>query len=134
LQPLFGEIVNSESYIDTVPGNSEIFLSLLIPPQSASGYYKLEVECTNSGGRVEALRPLITVSGLAASITSVSDKDVYLSSEDVQIVTDIVNGDLEVTGGSLVRQIWQTSVSQEDVEEAWVNTYDYDSRMIILKI
>ncbi|MBN2075813.1 MAG: conjugal transfer protein TraF, partial [Dehalococcoidales bacterium] len=130
LTELFGDVVASESGLHDVPANSSVLLELPTAEQTVSGYYKLTVECTDiNSGHKEVLKRLITISGADASLTSVTDKEHYASSDDVQIQTDIINGGISLTDGSLVRRIWQTSVSQESGEEAWVSHYnsDYDN-------
>jgi thiol-disulfide isomerase/thioredoxin/PKD repeat protein len=114
-----------ESSVHSIPAGNTVDLTFEIPATVATGTYRLLAQCTDvNNSTVARLYTNITVNGVDASLTSVTDKKIYLNNQDIQIQTHVANSDQDLTGGLLNLRIWSTSAAEvTDVTEEWVAKY-----------
>jgi thiol-disulfide isomerase/thioredoxin len=92
-------------------------LSFTIPGQAVDGEYYLIVSCNDlSTDVVSSLTRLLDVDGVQAALTSVTDKKVYSTSENISIQTNVTNLDGELANGVLNLQIFSRTGLQSSVE------------------
>ena len=108
----------------SLPGGGGGTLPFTIPAWAAGGQYRLEATCVdNLTSRGSSLATYLDVSGVEASLTSVTDNETYSSSENINVQTHIVNSALPLSG-TLHLWMWEAVKSEAAVRQVWAGHYD----------
>jgi hypothetical protein len=91
---------------DNLQASQTKAFSLQIPLQAVEGKYLLLVEVTDKKThRRTYLKQNLTISGLKANLTVKTDHDIYLSSENIIVLSEVVNQAYGIENGNLLLQI-----------------------------
>ena len=81
-------------------------LTFTIPSQSINGDYYLKVKAIdNSNNRKMELNKEIFISGLKADLEVKTDKEIYLNTEDITLLSKVFNFDKEIVEGKISLQV-----------------------------
>jgi len=91
---------------DNLQASQTEAFSLQIPLQAIEGKYLLLVEVTDKKTHRRAyLKQNLTISGLKANLIVKTDHDIYLFSENITVLSEVVNQAYEIENGNLLLQI-----------------------------
>ena len=118
----FRDTVYSESgTVKNVPAGGSVPLPFTIPSWAASGLYRLEASCVDSAtSKVASLVTYLNVTGVAATLTSVTDRETYSTSDNIDVQTQIINSALPLSG-TLHLWMWEAVKSESVLNRVWAN-------------
>gem|GEM_PF-1247018 len=91
---------------DNLQASQTKAFSLHIPLQAVEGKYLLLVEVTDKKTHRKAyLKQNLIISGLKANLIVKTDRDIYLSSENITVLSEVVNQAYRIENGNLLLQI-----------------------------
>ena len=92
-----GNVANS-----MMVGEKKVLVDIPIPPQAAQGKNDLIAEVQDhTSGSVASLHIILDVTGITAGLQTRSSKDVYLGTEPITAISDILNGAYGIDSGNL---------------------------------
>lgn len=116
----FQDTVYSESgTVKNVSAGGSVPLPFTIPAWATGGLYRLEAECVDSlNSKVASLVTYLDVTGVAATLTSVTDRETYSTSDNIDVQTQIINSTLPLSG-TLHLWMWEAVKSESVLTRLW---------------
>ncbi len=107
-----GNITYEDYYDNTILAGGEVYYSFQIPPQVVEGSYDLYFESLDSvnGGLLDSIYETINISGLKASLSIKTDKDIYLLTEEVNSLSTISTETIGIVDGNLHLKVEKTCI------------------------
>ncbi len=96
-----GTIIYQNTFNNTVTAGASNTCSFQIPNQAASGTYILARVLNRWTNKWTILNKLLTISGISASLSVKTDKDIYLSTENITSLSTITTGALSISDGNI---------------------------------
>ncbi len=117
----FRDTVYTESgTVKNVSAGGSVPLPFTIPAWATGGWYRLEAECVDSlNSKVASLVTYLNVTGVDATLTSVTDRETY-TSDNIDVQTHIVNSALPLSG-TLHLWMWEAVKSESVLTRLWAN-------------
>ena len=102
-----------------VAGGGSETLSFTIPDWAASGQYGLQATCVDTNNsKVASLVRYLDISGVEASLTSVTDRGTYNFSDNIDVLTQTINS-AQPLSGTLHLWMWEAAQSQVAAQQEW---------------
>jgi len=116
-----GKVIYTGSDNGVIQAGSTIGLSFAIPSQAVKSEYSVRLELEDAIGKKLEFFKNINILGIIAGLEVKTDKDIYLSTENITALSKVINSDKEITEGKLHLQV--VNKETEKLEE-WKNYFN----------
>jgi hypothetical protein len=126
LNLISGDLTISQNTIDdTIQAGEAKTCNLQIPAQATFGRYVLYANVLDTKtDKTSYLSKVLTVSGLRSDLSVRTAKDIYLSTEDITVLTQITNQEYAIDGANLNLKIVDKCSEPVFVESYHISTWD----------